>query len=355
MVLSFNVWAKPTGSAVKAELLVQGYDVIWSMAQISSRKILFTTRNGTFQLLELPDKKVTPVKAALKVFNRGQGGLMDLKLHPDFDKNKKIYFTYSCEKSLLRNTTCLGTAIFNEKKMALESMREIFAAEPAINSSLHFGSRLAWDDEQHLFMTMGERFSHRDLAQSLETHLGKILRLDENGRAATGNPFAATSKAKPEIWSYGHRNPQGLFYDSKTKTLWEHEHAAKGGDEINRIEKGKNYGWPVITHGVGYSGEKIGIGSAKEGMEQPLYTYIPSIAPSGLIVYSGKKYSQYKDFLFLGALVLEHLNQIEITKTKTNETRLFETLHERVRTVLETEDGDILFSTDSGKIFRVQF
>ena len=249
------------------------------------------------------------------------------------------------------NTTCLGTGILDIPKLILKDIKEIFVVQPAIDSNLHFGSRLAWDFEKNLFMTTGDRYIKKESAQSLETHLGKILRLDENGKAARGNPFVNTKDAKPEIWSLGHRNMQGLFYDLVTKTLWEHEHGAKGGDEINKIQAGKNYGWPIITHGVDYNGDKIGIGKEKAGLEQPLYSYVPSIAPSGLIVYSGKKFKQWQGHLFIGALAGEHINQVEINNP-VKETRHFTDLGERVRDIIEISSGDIYFSTDSGKIFK---
>ena len=322
----------------KSERLVQGFDVIWSMAELPDGGILFTTRKGEFYILDLKKNSTQKLKAELTVYNRGQGGLFDVKLDPDFSKNKKIFFTYACEKYSSHNTTCLAHAVLDEKKLQLNNIKEIFAAQPPLDSSSHFGGRLAWDNQNHLFMTMGERFISRDSAQDLKSDLGKILKINEDGKA--------------EIWSYGHRNPQGLFFEKTTGILWEHEHGARGGDEINKIEKSKNYGWPVITHGVDYTGEKIGIGKEKAGMEQPLHTYTPSIAPSGLIVYSGKKYPELKGVLLLGALVGEHVNQVEFKDGKVKETRLFDNLHERVRELLETSDGEILFSTDSGKIFK---
>jgi glucose/arabinose dehydrogenase len=337
LLIGFAVLA--TNAAITAEKLTDGVgSKVWSMEELPDGNILFTTWDGGFHILDLSSKAVVKLKAGLKIYNRGQGGLLDVKLHPDYNKNKKIYFTYSCEKAPSKNTTCLGTALLDQKKAQLTDIREIFAAEPAYDSANHFGSRLAWDNDGHLFMTMGDRYSARDEAQNPKSHLGKILRLDQNGKA--------------EIWSLGHRNPQGLFFEKSTGILWEHEHGARGGDEINKIEKGKNYGWPVITHGVDYTGEKIGIGKEKAGMEQPLHTYTPSIAPSGLIVYSGKKFPSLKGNFLLGSLVGRHLNVVSFEGGKVKETRMFETLHLRVRDVLETSEGDILFSTDSEKIYR---
>jgi aldose sugar dehydrogenase len=352
IILLISFTAK--SQSFKAEKLIQGYGVVWSMVQISQDEIIFTTRDGEFKKLNLNTRKVENIKQDLRVLNRGQGGLLDVKLHPDFKMNHKIYFTYSCSKTNSTNTTCLGTGILDKLKLHIHSIKEIFSAVPAIESNQHFGSRIVWDENKNLYMTVGERYIKRELAQDLSTHLGKVLRLDENGKPAAGNPFLKTKNAKPEIYSYGHRNPQGLFYDKESKTLWESEHGAKGGDEINKIISGLNYGWPVITLGVDYNGDKIGEGKEKAGMEQPFYSYVPSIAPSGLLIYSGKKFKSLRGHFLQGSLVLQHLNVVEFVKdSPPKETRLFKDLNERVRDVIELESGDIFFSTDSGKIFQL--
>lgn len=340
-----------TATEVTSEKMTSGHGVIWSMAEVASDKLIFTTRSGEFKVLNLKSKKVDRVKSDLKVLVQGQGGLLDVEVHPSFATNQRIYFTYSCQKEKSLNTTCLGHAKLDLLNLSLTDAKEIFSAQPAVDSSLHFGSRLTWDSENNLYMSTGDRYFKKDMAQSLQNHLGKILRLTDEGKAAQGNPFINVKDAKPEIFSYGHRNVQGLFYDKSARVLWESEHGAKGGDEINRIEAGKNYGWPVITHGVDYSGEKIGIGKEKAGLEQPAYFYVPSIAPSGLIVYSGSKFKQWKGHLFLGALVLEHINHVEMASPP-KEKRLLTNLGERIRDITETTSGDIYFSTDSGKIFK---
>ncbi len=336
---------------VTSEQITEGHGVIWSISEVTTDKLIFTTRSGKLKILDLKTKKVDSVKTDLKVLVQGQGGLLDVKAHPNFKTNQKIYFTYSCQKEKSLNTTCLGFAKLDILRLSLTDTNEIFAVQPAVDSSLHYGSRLAWDDKSNLYMSTGDRYFKKDMAQSLQTHLGKVLKLTDDGKPAPGNPFTNTKDAKPEIFSYGHRNIQGLFFDKSSNVLWETEHGAKGGDEINRIEAGKNYGWPIITHGVDYSGEKIGVGKEKAGLEQPVHFYVPSIAPSGLIVYSGNKYKQWKGHLFLGALVLEHINQVEMV-TPPKETRLFAKLSERIRDISETKSGDIYFSTDSGKIFK---
>ncbi len=349
IIASLSSWCN--AAEVTSEKITEGHGVIWSISEVTNDKLIFTTRSGEFKILDLKTKKVDSVKTDLKVLVQGQGGLLDVKAHPDFKTNQRVYFTYSCQKEKSLNTTCLGYAKLDVLKLNMTGAKKIFSVEPAVDSSLHYGSRLAWDGENNLYMSTGDRYFKKEMAQSLQNHLGKVLKLTDEGKPAPGNPFVNTKDAKPEIFSYGHRNIQGLFFDKSSKVLWESEHGAKGGDEINRIDAGKNYGWPIITHGVDYSGEKIGVGKEKAGLEQPAYFYVPSIAPSGLIVYSGNKYKQWKGHLFLGALVLEHINQVEM-KVPPKETRLMTSLGERVRDITETASGEIYFSTDSGKIFK---
>ncbi len=291
---------------------------------------------------------------------KGQGGLMDIALHPDFLKNKKVYFTYS-KKMGRKQTTALARGIFTgmrEKK--IKQVKDIFLAKPFISSSIHFGSRLVFDKQKFLFMTVGDRHQ-RHKAQSLNTHLGKVLRLTDEGQAPQDNPFYKkrsnkTELALPEVWSFGHRNPQGLYIHPETGELWEQEHGPRGGDEINLIKKGLNYGWPIITYGKEYWGPRIGEGFVKKGLEQPVKYYVPSIAPCGLLIYSGKKFKKWKGHFFSGALVLTHLNRLKISQKNIvkEEEKLLSSLGLRVREVIEGPKGFIYVSTDDGKILRLQ-
>jgi len=344
----------------EVEVLAKNQGVIWAMNFIDQHHILFTERKGQFKILNVQNKQIYPVSGSPQVYEKGQGGLMDVAIHPDFSKNKIVYFTYSKEMGK-RQTTALAKGIFTGiKEKKIIQVKDIFLAKPYISSSIHFGSRLAFDKDGFLFMTMGDRHQ-RHKAQSLSTHLGKVLRLTDKGKAPQDNPFYKrknnpTEPALPEVWSFGHRNPQGLYVHPETGELWEQEHGPKGGDEINLIKKGLNYGWPIITYGREYWGPRIGEGFVKEGLEQPVKYYIPSIAPCGLLIYSGKKFKRWKGHFFSGALVLEHLNRLKINQKNIvkEEEKLLSSLELRIRDVIEDRVGLIYVSTDDGKILRLQ-
>ena len=423
------------------EVLAENQGIIWSMVFIDPDNILFAEKKGQFKILNIRSKKIHIVAGSPQVYDRGQGGLMDIALHPEFIKNKKIYFTYSKEIGN-KQTTALAQGILsslpqnsnsqssnfqnqdsqnsnsqspnsrnqdsqnsnsqspnshnqdsqnpssqssnshnqapqnsNKKTYKISQAVDIFLAQPALSSGLHFGSRLAFDNQGFLFMTMGDR-GERHKAQELNTHLGKVLKLTQAGKPAPGNPFytakpltakllntnnssfkADAKQALPEIWSFGHRNPQGIYIHPMTGRLWEQEHGPKGGDEINLIKKGANYGWPIITYGREYWGPRIGEGFVKKGLEQPVKYYTPSIAPSSLLIYSGKKFKEWKGDFFSGALVLKHLNRLKISQNNIvkEEERLLSSLDLRVRDVIEDQEGFIYVSSDEGKILRLNF
>jgi glucose/arabinose dehydrogenase len=238
---------------------------------------------------------------------------------------------------------------------ALEDRQVLFTTYPFYTNGAHYGCRLALKDG-FLFLTIGERYSLRDSAQRLGNHLGKVIRIREDGSIPADNPFVAVAGARPEIWSYGHRNPQGLAIHPETGELWEGEHGPKGGDEVNLVLPGKNYGWPVITYGVEYSGATIGEGiTQKEGMEQPVYYYKPSIGPSGMVFYTGNAFPQWKGNLFMGAMALTHLNRLVIENNKVvREERLFEEKKWRVRSVKQGPDGYLYIGVDGGMVLRIR-
>ena len=335
----------------KVERLAQELGVVWGMVFISNHEILFTEREGGLKKLNLQTGAIIKIAGAPKVYAVGQGGLLDVALHPRFSQNQRVYFSYSKEFSGTQ-TTAVATARLQENKLI--GLKDIFIAHPAVDSRHHFGSRMVFDRQGFLYVSVGDRHE-RHLAQKLDNHLGKILRLTDEGKAPADNPFTTTPGAKPEIWSFGHRNPQGLFIHPKTGHLWEQEHGPRGGDEINLIQKGKNYGWPVITHGREYWGPKIGEGTAKEGMEQPVKHYTPSIAPCGFLIYSGKKFTKWKHDMFSGALALQHLNRLKVVNQKVlQEERLLQDLRFRVRSVIEGPQGFIYISVDGGNILRLK-
>ena len=336
--------------AFKTEEAARDLGIVWGMAFLNEREILLTERSGKFKKLNLKTKQAREIPGAPKVFAKGQGGLLDVTLHPNFSKNKKVYFCYSKSKGRKR-TTVLAEGILKGDRML--EVRDLFSAKPAVSTAHHFGCRLVFDGKGFLFMTVGDR-GKRHSAQSLKSHLGKILRLTDEGAPAKGNPFTGRTDALAEIWSFGHRNPQGLFIHPETGALWGQEHGPRGGDEINLIQKGKNYGWPVITFGREYWGPPIGEGAAKKGMEQPVKHWTPSIAPSGLLIYSGKRFKNWKGDFFSGALALTHLNRLKIRNGKVKEEeRLLSRRGFRVRNVVEGPDGLIYVSIDRGRILRL--
>jgi glucose/arabinose dehydrogenase len=324
-------------------------DVIWAMQFLPSREILFTERKGVLTLFDPRTGKRQVIASDFGVFAEGQGGLLDLRLHPDFVKNHRVYWTQTVsDKGQVR--VRLSRAEFVDGK--LRNRQALFETDPLSDNTINLGSRIAFSPDGFLFLSVGDA-DDRNKSQDLAAHNGKILRLTEDGKPAPGNPFAGQAGKKPEIWSYGHRNPQGLAFDPFTKELWTGEHGPRGGDELNLVQKGHNYGWPVITYGREYWGPKIGT-TRKEGMDQPVHYYVPSIAPCGLLIYSGKAFPEWKGDFFHGALKLQHLNHVKIKDGKfQSEERLYGDLHERIRDVEENADGWIYFSTDSGKIYRI--
>ena len=336
------IWQESKGSVpFKVEVVAEGLGVPWGMVFLNKDELIWTERGGLIKKIYLPTGKITSITGGPKVYVGGQGGLLDIALHPEFKKNKWIYLTYSLRKKR-KQSTALARGQLKENRIT--ALTTLFVARPFYSGGLHFGSRLTFDSKGFLFMTVGDR-GRKQEAQNLDSHLGKLLRFDDKGETPLDNPFGS------EIWSLGHRNPQGLFIHPETKQVWLQEHGPRGGDEINLIKKGANYGWPVITYGRSYIGLKIGEGTSKKGMQQPIKYWVPSIAPCGLLIYSGKKFSQWKGDFFSGSLVLTHLNQFKLSISK--EKRWFSSLGLRFRHVVEDPQGFIYASVDQGMILRV--
>lgn len=323
----------------------------WGIAFLPDGRILITERAGEIRIVKdgkLLDEKVSGVPA---VYAQAQGGLLDIKLHPDYATNGWIYLTYSKPGPGGAGTTLARTKLNGN---AFTDFTELFSAQPFIESGNHFGSRIAFDGKGYVFFTCGER-DVRENAQKLENHLGKVIRLHDDGKVPTDNPFVKTPNAKPEIWSYGHRNPQGLIYDSESGILYEHEHGPKGGDELNIIEKGKNYGWPKITYGINYDGTPVTDKTSLEGLEQPVTYYVPSIAPCGMTKVTSDKYPGWKNNLLIGAMVLTHISRVDLGadgKDVKKEKLLDKT--GRYRAVVQSPDGFIYAASESpGKLIKL--
>ena len=349
---------KYTGPVTESEKLKFGVVTVtdklsnpWGIAFLPDGRILVTERSGEIRILEngkLLDEKISGVPA---VFAEGQGGLMDIQLHPDYKSNGWIYLSYSKPGQGGGGTTIARAKIDGN---ALTDLEELFSAQPFTNSGAHFGCRIAFDGIGYMFFSSGER-GNMSNAQKLENHLGKILRLHDDGRVPSDNPFINTAGAKPEIWSYGHRNPQGLIYDKATGRLWDHEHGPRGGDELNLIEKGKNYGWPEITYGINYDGTYITDQTSKPGMEQPVTYWVPSIAPCGMAMVTSDRFPAWKNNILVGALALQHVARVELDnsgKYVTQEKLLDKKA--RVRAIAQSPDGYIYVATESpGQLLKI--
>jgi glucose/arabinose dehydrogenase len=333
----------------RLELLLAGRGVVWGIDSLSETRLLVAEKQGAISVFETSTKRLIPISGVPEVSTSGQGGLLDVKVGPSFKKDSRIFFTYS-KKIETGVTTAFAVATLDLKSKKLSEVKDLFVGKTDNGGSIHFGSRIAFDGQGHVFLGIGDR-GERDRAQELDWHNGKIIRLKLDGTIPKDNPFVSKKGALPEIYSYGHRNPQGLYYSTRLKKLFNSEHGPRGGDEVNEVKAGKNYGWPVITYGREYYGPKIGAGVSQIGMEQPIKYFVPSIAPSSLIVYESGKIQALKDRFILGALALQHLNVV--TFDGKLEKRYLEKLEKRIRQVHETPSGTLLLGTDSGEIFRL--
>lgn len=346
-----------TGEVIESENQKFGVEKIttdlknpWGLTFLPDGRILITERAGSIRIVKDGKLLEERISGVPKVYAQGQGGLLDIQLHPDYATNGWIYLSYSKPGPGGAGTTIARTKLNGN---AFTEFQELFSAQPFTNSGAHFGSRIAFDGNGYMFFSSGERGEMQN-AQNLQNHLGKILRLHDDGRVPTDNPFVNTANAKPEIWSYGHRNPQGLIYDKENKLLIDHEHGPRGGDEINIVQKGKNYGWPVITYGINYDGSPITSITSKEGMEQPIWYYVPSIAPCGMVKVTSDKYPGWKNNLFIGALVLQHISRVEIKDGKYVKHEKLLQDFARFRALAQSPDGYIYAVTESpGTLIRL--
>jgi len=325
------------------------------LAFLPDGRMLVTERPGRMRIVTAEGQLSPPLKGVPDVWASGQGGLLDVVIDKSFAQNKTLYFCFA-ERVSGGGRTAIARAKLNDGTGRLDETKIIFRQEGPLSSGNHYGCRIAQDADNNLFVTLGEHYSTRDQAQNLANHLGKIVRIAPDGSVPKDNPFVGRGDAKPEIWSYGHRNPQSLAFNPASKVLWEIEHGPRGGDEVNIIGKGKNYGWPVIGYGVDYSGAKIHDSTAKDGMEQPIKYWVPSIAPSGMAFYNGTLFPKWKGSLFTGALAGQMLVRLSLDGDKvTGEERLLQNLNERIRDVRQGPDGALWLLTDNsaGRILRV--
>jgi glucose/arabinose dehydrogenase len=343
---------------IRVTTLAAGLEHPWGLAILPDGRMLVTEKPGRLRLVSADGTVSEPLAGVPEVDARGQGGLLDVALDPEFDANRTVYLSYA-EPGAEGNSTAVARAVLSDDGASLANLQVIFSQKPKLPSKAHFGSRLVFDQKGHLFVTLGERSEarFREQAQDLGSHLGKIVRIRPDGSVPEDNPFVGQSGALPEIWSYGHRNIQAAAIHPETGALWEIEHGPRGGDEINIAEPGANYGWPVVSHGVNYEGTPVGSGRQRQaGMVDPLYTWTPVIAPSGMIFYSGSAFPDWRGDLFVGGLRSTALVRLELDGNRVaNEERLLEDLGKRIRDVVEGPDGVLYLLTDeeNGEVLRI--
>ena len=349
---------------VRAEVVASNLQNPWAVAFLPEGRFLVTERPGRLRVIEPNGEVGEPVLGLPSIAAQGQGGLLDVLLDTDFVNNSTLYFCFS-EPGQVGNSTALAKARLSPDRLRLEDLKIIFTQKPKVVSSAHFGCRIVESQtngksDGMLYLTLGDRYSQMNDAQTLNNHHGKIVRIYKDGRVPDSNPFVKRFGALPEIWSYGHRNLQGAVL-STDGSLWTHEHGPQGGDEINLVLPGRNYGWPVITYGENYGGGKIGLGlTSQKGMEQPLHYWVPSIAPSGMVFLSSERYGRaWVGNLFVGSLKFAYLNRVELSQpfggNAIKEHKLLEDLGQRIRDVRQGPDGWLYVLTDNtrGQLIRV--
>lgn len=346
--------AAALGQPVRIDTVATGLENPWAVAFLGEGRFLVTERPGRMRVVQADGRLGAPLAGLPEVAAGGQGGLLDVVTDSDFARNRTVYFCYS-EPGGGGNSTALARARLAADATRLEEVRVLFSQKPKVASSHHFGCRIVEARDGTLFLTLGERFRRMQDAQTLDNHHGKVVRLNKDGSVPRDNPFVGRAGALPEIWSYGHRNPQGATL-APDGTYWMHEHGPQGGDEINLPRPGRNYGWPVVTHGENYGGGKIGEGlTEKAGMEPPLHHWTPSIAPSGMVFLTSDRYgAAWKGNLFVGSLKFQYLDRIELAGGKVVREHKIET-GERVRDVRQGPDGLLYLLTDSaqGRLLRL--
>ena len=343
-----------TPGVVRAETYASGLEHPWALAFLPDGRLLVTERPGRLRLVGTDGALSAPLAGVPAVYARGQGGLLDVAVDPDFATSRMVYLSFAEPEGDLAGTAVargtLGAA-------GLENVQVIYRQRPKVREGGHYGSRIVFANDGTLFITQGDRMNYRDRAQDLSQGMGKFIRINRDGSIPADNPFVGRDDAQPEIWSYGHRNGQGATLDPATGRLWTIEHGARGGDELNHPERGKNYGWPVITYGRDYSGATIGEGTAKEGMEQPVYYWDPVIAPSGMTFYTGDAIPGWRGSLLIGSLTPGGLVRLELRDGRVvKEERYLGDLRERFRDVQQGPDGMVYVVTDSpdGRVLRVR-
>lgn len=344
-----------TKTPYEGTVLTDKLDAPWGITNLPDGRLLITEKKGAMRIATTAGQLSEPITGLPKVNSEGQGGLLGVRVDPDFATNRIVYWVFS-EPLPEGNLTAVGKGKLAADEKSIEGATVIYRATPAYKGTLHYGGRILFDKEGNLVISTGERsdLETRPKAQHLNAALGKVLRITKDGKPAAGNPFTGQNE-RPEIYSYGHRNVQSLAFHPETGDLWEAEFGPRGGDELNRIVPGKNYGWPIITYGIEYKGDKVGEGiQQKEGLEQPVYYWDPVLSPSGMTFYSGKNIPEWKNNLFIGGLSSIHIARLVIENNKVvGEEMLLEKEEQRFRDVVEGIDGNLYAVTDNGRLYSI--
>ena len=342
--------------AIKVSTYAEGLKQPWGMTFLPDGQLLVTEKSGQLRIIETNGNVSKPIDGVPSVNTKGQGGLLDVVLDPNFADNQTIYLSYAkLEQDDEQSRTAVAKGQLNGT--TLTDVKQIWQQAQAKKAGYHYGSRLVFDRTGHLFVTLGDRNYGKDEVQDLSTHFGKVVRIDTDGKPASDNPFLNKPNVLPDIYSSGHRNIQGAYLHPETGALWGNEHGPRGGDEINIIQAGNNYGWPVITYGINYNGTPITDITAKEGMEQPVHYWDPSIATSGMLIYTGDAFPHWQGDVFTGALKLMHLNRVKLNSNNKviTEERLLLDQKQRIRAIEQGPQGHIYVATDNpeGKILKL--
>ncbi len=351
-----RVNAVRTTTSLNTRVVTSGLTNPWGIAALPDGRFLITQKAGSMRIVNASGQVSGNIGGIPAVNAGGQGGLLGLCIDPAFATNRMVYWVFS-ENRADGNLTAVAKGRLADNESTIENATVIYRATPAYNGTLHYGGRILFDRTGNLVVSTGERsdLATRPLAQSLSASLGKIIRITTNGQAAPGNPTVGQASGRPEIYSLGHRNPQGLAIHPATGDLWQGEHGPRGGDEINLIKPGANYGWPTITYGIEYSGQTIGAGIQQQnGLEQPVYYWDPVISPSGMTFYKGNRIPEWENNLFIGALSGQHIVRLAIANGKvTGEERLLASEGQRFRDITQGTDNALYAITDGGRLYRI--
>ena len=352
-----RVGAVKTQTPYAAKVLTDGLKSPWAVKSLPDGRLIITEKSGVMRIAKVSGELSKPIMGAPAVNSEGQGGLLGITIDPNFQKNRMIYWTFS-ENVTDGTHTSVAKGKLSADETKIEGATVIYQATPAHKGTLHYGGRIIFDKSGNLFVSTGERSDKvtRPQAQELNSSLGKIVHITTDGKPVAGNPFIGKEGAKPELYSYGHRNVQGLTFHPVTGELFSNEFGPRGGDEINHVQAGKNYGWPTITYGIEYSGKQIGepVIQQKEGMEQPVYYWDPSVSPSGMTFYSGDMIPEWKNNLFVSCLSGMHIARLIIENNRVvGEERLLTEESQRFRDVTQGKDGALYALTDQGRLYRI--